>query len=49
LKLGEGVRVKELNLETLISIKEQLGSDKDFAMLPILRQTLRELKKKGRL
>jgi predicted nucleotidyltransferase len=44
--IGEGVRVKVLNLETLISIKEQLGSDKDFAMLPILRQTLRELKKK---
>ena len=28
--------------ETLISLKEQSGSDKDKAMLPTLRQTLRE-------
>jgi len=44
--LGEGIRVRVLNLETLISIKEHLASDKDMAVLPVLRQTLRELKKK---
>jgi predicted nucleotidyltransferase len=44
--IGEGIRVLVLNLETLISIKEQLASEKDVAVLPILRQTLREMKKK---
>jgi hypothetical protein len=45
--IGEGISVWVLNLETLISLKEQLGSEKDLAVLPILRQTLRELKKCG--
>ena len=45
--IGEGIRVRVLNLETLISIKEQLASEKDLAMLPILRQTLLEMRKKG--
>src|SRR6266540_120561 len=40
--IGGGMRIHVLNLETLISLKEQSGSDKDKAMLPILRQTLRE-------
>jgi hypothetical protein len=44
--IGEGMRVRVLNLETLISLKEQLTSEKDLAVLPILRQTLRESKKK---
>ena len=44
--IGDGIRVRVLNLETLISIKEQLASEKDVAMLPVLRQTLRELNKK---
>src|SRR6266404_6774334 len=43
--ISEGMRIRVLNLETLISIKEQLASEKDLAILPILRQTLRELKK----
>ena len=47
--IGEGVSVRVLNLETLISIKERLGSEKDLAVLPILRQTLRESKKKDRV
>jgi predicted nucleotidyltransferase len=47
--IGEGIRVRVLNLETLISIKEQLASEKDVAMLPVLRQTLREMKKKGNI
>jgi predicted nucleotidyltransferase len=44
--IGGGLRVKVLDLETLISVKELLGGDKDLAVLPILRQTLRELRKK---
>ena len=30
------------DLETLIAVKEELGSEKDRAMLPILRRTLEE-------
>jgi hypothetical protein len=44
--IGEGRYVRVLDLETLISIKEQLATEKDVAVLPILRQTLREMKKK---
>ena len=36
-----------LDLETLIAIKEELVSEKDRAVLPILRQTLEERKKRG--
>ena len=46
MEIGAGIRVRVLDLETLITIKEQLASDKDLAALPILRQTLRELKKR---
>lgn len=45
--LGEGLRVRVLDLETLIEIKEQLGGEKDRAMLPILRRTLEERRKLG--
>src|ERR1700688_1909953 len=34
--IGEGIGVRVLDLETLISIKEQLPSEKDLAVLPIL-------------
>ncbi len=44
--VGEGVRIPVLNLETLVDIKEQLAGEKDLAVLPILRQTLRELRNK---
>lgn len=40
--LGEETRVRILDLPTLIEIKEQLGRDRDLAVLPILRRTLRE-------
>jgi hypothetical protein len=46
LEVGPGVRVRVLNLEMLISMKEQLGSEKDLAMLPILRRTLNESRKR---
>lgn len=45
--ISEEIRVPVLNLQTLISIKEQLASEKDVAMLPLLRRTLGELKKRG--
>ena len=45
MNIGEGIRVRVLNLKMLISIKEQLASEKDVAVLPILRQTLREMRK----
>jgi hypothetical protein len=48
MEIGEGIRVRVLNLQTLISIKEQLASEKDIAVLPILRQTLRAMKNKPR-
>jgi predicted nucleotidyltransferase len=43
--IGEGVRIRVLNLEKLIAIKEELGGDKDLAQLPILRRTLEEIQK----
>ena len=38
--------VQVLNLETIIALKEELGGDKDQAMLPTLRAALREKQKK---
>lgn len=46
--LGEGLRIRVLNLETLIQIKEQLNTEKDRAMLPLLRRTLEEKRKLNR-
>ncbi len=46
LEVGPGVRVRVLDLEMLISMKEQLPSEKDLAMLPILRRTLKESRKR---
>lgn len=37
-----GVVLRVLNLETLIAVKEELGFPKDAAVLPVLRQALRE-------
>jgi predicted nucleotidyltransferase len=42
LEIGDGLRIRVLDLETLIAIKEELGGDKDRAVLPILRRTLEE-------
>jgi len=46
--IGEGIRVLVLDLETIIAVKEELGSEKDLAVLPVLYETLREIKKKGK-
>jgi hypothetical protein len=40
------VQISVLHLEMLIRIKEQLRGEKDLAVLPILRQTLKESSKK---
>jgi hypothetical protein len=45
--IAENVRVRILNLETLIEVKEQLNGEKDRAMLPILRSTLEANRRKG--
>ncbi len=39
---GVGLRLRVLNLETLIAVKEEVGGAKDAATLPILRRTLEE-------
>lgn len=41
-----GLRVRALDLATLIQIKERVGRDKDRAMLPVLRSTLQMKSKK---
>jgi len=41
------LRLKVLSLEKLIEIKEETAFEKDKAVLPILRQTLSEKRKKG--
>jgi hypothetical protein len=46
--VGDGIRVRVLDLETLISLKEDLGTEKDRAILPLLRQTLAEQRRQER-
>jgi len=42
MEIEPGVVVHVLDLETLIAVKEELGFPKDAAMLPVLRQALKE-------
>jgi hypothetical protein len=44
---GEGIQIRVLSLEKLIEIKEELRGEKDLAVLPILRQTLKESRQRG--
>ncbi len=44
MNIGEGIRIRVLDLETLIALKEQLAGEKDLAALPLLRRTLSESK-----
>lgn len=46
--IGERVRIRVLDLETLIALKELLAGEKDRAVLPILRRTLEEQRRKDR-
>ncbi len=41
-RIAEGVTVPVLELASLIAVKEETAGEKDQAVLPILRQTLRE-------
>lgn len=45
MEIDDTLRVRVLNLETLIKLKEELGGAKDMAALGLLRQTLREKRK----
>jgi len=42
MNIGDGIRVCVLDLETIIAIKEELGSEKDLTVLPLLRRTLQQ-------
>jgi predicted nucleotidyltransferase len=44
--VGEGLRMRVLDLDAIIAIKERLAFEKDLATLPILRRTLIEARKK---
>lgn len=45
-EIGAGVWVRVLNLETLIELKQQRDGEKDKAVLPVLRRTLSEIRKR---
>jgi hypothetical protein len=45
--IGEQLAVRVLRLETLIEIKTRLGREKDLAVIPLLRRTLEERRRKG--
>lgn len=44
--VGDGITVRVLDLETLIAVKEEVAGEKDKAVLPILRRTLDESRRK---
>ncbi|MFH2001577.1 MAG: hypothetical protein ABIK28_17975 [Planctomycetota bacterium] len=45
--ISEEVRIQVLDLEMLITLKEETGYEKDRAVLPLLRDTLEEKKNKS--
>ena|SRR5579862_4151308 len=45
MQVGGGISVHVLGLETLIELKEDLGRDKDRAVLAVLKRTLEEKRK----
>jgi len=47
LDIGEGIAIRALTLKKLIALKEELGGEKDRAMIPILRRTLLEKERGG--
>ena len=48
MEVGDGVRIRVLDLETVIAVKEEVGGEKDLATLAILKRTLREKQDRGR-
>jgi predicted nucleotidyltransferase len=45
-EVGQGLRVQVLNLETLIAVKEEVAGEKDLAVLPTMRRTLEEKRRR---
>jgi predicted nucleotidyltransferase len=45
IEIGDDLRVRVLDLETLIAIKQELAGDKDRLALPVLIRTLEEKRK----
>ena len=45
-EVGHGLRVQVLNLETLIAVKEEVAGEKDLAVLPTMRRTLEEQRRR---
>jgi hypothetical protein len=48
MEIDPGVGLRVLDLETLIAVKEELGFPKDVAVLPVLRQALKEWSERQR-
>jgi len=48
MEIAGGFKVNVLNLEMLITLKEETGQPKDIAVLPILQATLNEIRKRNR-
>ena len=46
MEITDGLRVRVLQLDALIATKEEAGREKDLAVLPILRATLEEIRKR---
>jgi hypothetical protein len=42
MEIGAGIRVRVLELATIIALKEELAGEKDLAVLPVLRRTLEQ-------
>jgi hypothetical protein len=42
MEIGDGLRVRVLDLTTIVALKEELASEKDLAVLPVLRRTLEQ-------
>ncbi len=46
MEVAPGLAVRVLDLETIIQIKEEVGGEKDLAVLPVLRRTLAEIRRR---
>jgi hypothetical protein len=46
IEMAPEIRARVLTLETVIALKEELGGDKDRAVLPVLRATLAEIRRR---
>jgi hypothetical protein len=42
MEIGGGVQVRVLDLAAIVALKEELGGEKDLAVLPVLRRTLEQ-------